>query len=135
MGVIASWAEAGGRGEVFRFALCLRRRTKALRTTMASNEMKAKSSHAAKMLSKEKRRKKMRGESSHGLGVKGQATINIETVIALAKSFHAFCCSPSIAAMPVTVTASPETEIAAVLTSCPRSKSKSESESENADSF
>lgn len=63
MGVIASWGEAGGRGEVFRFALCLRRRTKALRTTMASNEMKAKSSHAAKMLSTKKRRKKMRGES------------------------------------------------------------------------
>lgn len=62
MGVIASWAEAGGRGEVFRFALCLRRRTKALSTTMASNEMKAKSSHAAKMLSEEKRGKAKRGK-------------------------------------------------------------------------
>lgn len=73
MGVIASRAEAGGRGEVFRFALCLRRRTKALRTTMASNEMKAKSSHAAKMLNKEKRRKRVqqgraRGEQSRVRG-------------------------------------------------------------------
>lgn len=58
MGVIGSWAYGDwGRGGVFRFALCLRRWTKALRTTMASNEMKAKISHAAKMLSKVKRTK------------------------------------------------------------------------------
>lgn len=68
MGVIASWAEAGGRGEVFRFALCLRRRTKALRTTMASNEMKAKSSHAAKMLSKEKGRTRIQQGIVRGKG-------------------------------------------------------------------
>lgn len=56
---------------------------------MASNEMKAKSSHAAKMLSEVKRTKggysrgeEGKGKGEQGTGIKGQATINIETVIA-----------------------------------------------------
>jgi len=82
------------------------------------NEMKAKSSHAAKMLSISPwaREKIVCGN----WGGKGQPTINIETVIA-AKSFHALFFF-SIA-MPVTVTVLPETEIAA-LTSYPQSKLK-----------
>lgn len=51
---------------------------------MASNEMKAKSSHAAKMLSEGgySRGEEGKGKGEQGTGIKGQATINIETVIA-----------------------------------------------------